>query len=86
MHAEAKLMLPKSASRCTIRGTGILGAPDIQVWRDNGDWHYDGIVSGAPPHIRKQPRGPYWRGPVTRRFVGTLLRAAEKRGFKVECA
>lgn len=80
------MAIPKNARTCRIEGTGLLGAPVIQVWKTDDGWRYDGIVSAAPAQVRKNPRGPYWRGPVSAQFVSRLLSAAEKRGFRVRCS
>jgi hypothetical protein len=70
-------------SRVTIVWTGFLGAHDAHAWRDEGGWRFDGPVGCAPGHARREPRGPYWRGPVSGQFVAALVRAAERRGFEV---
>lgn len=52
---------------------------NIQVWRDpDGAWHYDGPAGTGPRNVRTSGRGPYWRGPVTRQFVVSLIRAVKR--------
>lgn len=66
-----------------VRYTSPRGFMQLQVWKDETGWHFDGPSSCGPSHIRNSGRGPAWRGGVTEHFAMDLLRRLKEANAEV---